>query len=220
MTDIFRELEDDIRRDRLDRFWKNHGNKIIAAALVLVLAVAGWKGYEWRTRVAAEGAAAQFEEALRLSRDGKSEEAQAAFLALAAKAPASYGALGRLRAAAELGGRDAEAGATAFDALAADTGLDADTRELARLRAALLRIDGPQAAQARAALEPLARPEGPYRHTAREILGLSALKAGDLEAAGRWFDAVVTDPQTPQGLRGRVDIYLGLVRGGPARPAS
>jgi hypothetical protein len=220
MTDIFRELEDDIRRDRLDRFWKNHGNKVIALAIVLVVAVAGWKGYEWRVRVAAEGAAAQFEEGLRLSREGKSEEAQAAFTALAAKAPASYGALGRLRAAAELGTRDAEAAAAAFDMLAADSALDADTRELARLRAALLRIDGPKSTEARAALEPLARPDGPYRHTAREMLGLAALKAGDMDAAGRWFDAVVTDPQTPQGLRGRVDIYLGLVKGGPARSAS
>ena len=35
------------------------------------------------------------------------------------------------------------------------------------------------------------------------------------EEAGRWFDAIVTDPQSPQVLRQRTDLYLALVRGGP-----
>jgi hypothetical protein len=46
------------------------------------------------------------------------------------------------------------------------------------------------------------------------LLGLSALRAGDLENAGRWFDMVIADPQAPQGLRERAGTMLGLVAGG------
>jgi len=55
-----------------------------------------------------------------------------------------------------------------------------------------------------------------WRHSARELLGLAALKAGDYEAAGRWFDQIASDREAPPALRQRVNIYLELVRSGPA----
>ena len=64
-------------------------------------------------------------------------------------------------------------------------------------------------------LEPLATPQGAWRHSAREMLGIAAMKANLYEDAGRWFDAIVTDPQVPQVLRQRTELYLALVRGGP-----
>jgi hypothetical protein len=83
------------------------------------------------------------------------------------------------------------------------------------LRAGLLRVDTLPYAELRKELEPLATPTGLWRHSAREFLGISALKANLFEDAGRWFDAIVADPQTPQVLRQRVELYLTLVRGGP-----
>ena len=52
-------------------------------------------------------------------------------------------------------------------------------------------------------------------------MGLAALRAGDLEGAGRWFDMIVADPAAPQGLRERAGAMLGLVASGAkAAPAS
>ena len=45
----------------------------------------------------------------------------------------------------------------------------------------------------------------------------SALRAGDLEGAGRWFDQIAADRETPAGLRQRLEIYVGLVAGGPVQ---
>jgi hypothetical protein len=64
---------------------------------------------------------------------------------------------------------------------------------------------------------------GPFRHSAREFLALAALKRGDFEEAGKWFDQIVVDPNAPQNLRQQVNAYLSLVRGGgkftpPASP--
>ena len=63
----------------------------------------------------------------------------------------------------------------------------------------------------------IAAPTNAWRHTAREMLGLSALKRGDYDAAGRWFDQIAADRETPQALRSRLEIYSALVNAGPAQ---
>jgi hypothetical protein len=63
----------------------------------------------------------------------------------------------------------------------------------------------------------MATPTNPWRHSARELLGLSGLKAGDLEFAGRWFDQIAADRETPAGLRQRLEVYTALVAGGPVQ---
>ena len=104
-----------------------------------------------------------------------------------------------------------------YDALAADTTIDPLWRDLAKLRAAMLRMDGADQAPVRQALEPLAAPGQPWRHTAREMLGLSGLKAGDMDYAGRWFDQIAADRETPATLRQRLAVYTALVAGGPVQ---
>ncbi len=219
MTDIFNEIDEELRRDRVAQIWKNHSAKLIVLAVLLVAAVAGWRYYEYMERRAAEAAGARYEAALQLSREGKNAEAEAAFAAIVDDKSSSYRQLARLRAAAEAGRADAAKGAAAFEAVAADQTVPQDLRQLATLRAAALKIDGGDPKAAVASLETLARDDVPWRNSARELLGLAALKSGDFDGAGRWFDAIVTDPSSPQSLRSRVEVYLALVRSGPVAPA-
>jgi hypothetical protein len=215
MTDIFREIDEEVRRDKAAAVWKKYGNVFIAVAVLAVLGVAGWQFWQQQERKKAEAVGSRFEQALRASRDGNSEEAETILKDLSANAPAGYRLLSRFRLAAETGKRDAAAGAAAFDALANDGALDQYHRDLARLRAGLLRIDLVPYAELRPQLEPLTAASGQWRHSAREFLGIAAMKASLFEDAGRWFDAIAADPQTPQTLRQRVELYLALVRGGP-----
>jgi hypothetical protein len=60
-------------------------------------------------------------------------------------------------------------------------------------------------------LEPLAAPERPFRHSARDILALSAWKAGDAAMTRRWTDMMMSDPQTPPGPRSRAQILSELI---------
>ena len=101
-----------------------------------------------------------------------------------------------------------------YDAIAADAAVDPLLQQAAKLRAAYLRIDDADQAEIKQRIEPLAAPTSPFRHTARELLGLAALKAGDMPGAGRWLDMVVADPQTPQSTRDRAQTLLGLVASG------
>lgn len=214
MADIFREIDEEVRRDKAAALWKKYGNLLIGLAVAAVVAVAAWQVWLYREQQASQAVGARLEEALRASRDNRGAEAESILLELSANAPAGYRQIARFRLAAETGKRDPAAGATAFDALANDGSLDQLYRDLARLRAGMLRVDLAPYAEIRTALEPLATPQGVWRHSAREFLGIAALKANLFEDAGRWFDAIVTDPQSPQVLRQRTDLYLALVRGG------
>lgn len=212
--EFIREVDEDYRRDKVLQIWRRYSGVIIALAVLLVAGVAGWRYWQNEQRAAAETASAQFDQANRLAREGRTGEADKAFDALEAQGPAGYRLLARFRAAAEAAKRDAGAGAAEFDKLAADTGLGDGLRDLARLRAALLRLDGTEPDPALANLQGLAAGT-PFRHTAREMLGLAALRKGDFEEAGRWFDQIVADPDTPRNLRERIEVYAAIVAGGP-----
>lgn len=216
MGDFIREVDEEYRRDRIMQIWKRYSGVIVALAVLLVAAVGGWRYWQHVERQRAEEAAMRYEEALRLARDGKSEDAGKALEALAKDAPSGYQTLSRFRLAAELGKQTPEDGAKAFDALANDGRVEAVMQDLARLRAAMLRFDTGDAA-VQPALERLATPTNAWRHTARELLGLLAIKRGDHDGAGRWFDQIAGDRDTPQALRSRLEIYTSLVAGGPVQ---
>lgn len=217
MADIFREIDEEVRRDKAAALWKKYGTFITILAVLAVLGVAGWQFWLHREQQASQAVGAKLEEALKASRDNRGAEAESILVELSANAPAGYRQIARFRLAAETGKRDAEAGAKAFDGLANDASLEQLYRDLARLRAGMLRVDLVPYSEIRTALEPLATPQGVWRHSAREFLGISAMKANQYEDAGRWFDAIVTDPASPQVLRQRTDLYLALVRGGPVQ---
>ncbi|HLW90459.1 MAG TPA: tetratricopeptide repeat protein, partial [Roseiarcus sp.] len=214
MSDIFREVDEEVRRDQATEFWKKYQTYIISAVVVLLVATGAWRLYEWRRLQAAEAASAKFEDALALERAGKSGEADMAFAKLSTDAPTGYAVLARLSAAAALAKSDPQHAIAAYDALADDASLGALFREAARLRAAILRLDNGQADAARKALEGLAAPTGAFRNTARELLGAAALAAGDYDGAGRWLDMVAADPDAPQNARQNAELLLGLVRSG------
>jgi hypothetical protein len=218
MSDIFREVDEDVRRDKAAEFWKKYQNYVIAAAALVVLATAGWRYYDYRRLQTAQDAGAQFEQALDLDRAGKNGEAADAFAKLAAQGPGGYKILGRLAQAGMLAKTDANGAIAAYDDFAQDASIPPLFQEAARLRAALLRMDAGQADKARAAFEALAAPTGAYRHTAREMLGVLALGAQDYEGAGKWLDMVVADPEAPQSARRNAELLLGLV--GSGKPAA
>ncbi|MET0366877.1 MAG: tetratricopeptide repeat protein [Methylobacterium sp.] len=213
-NEFIREVDEEYRRERILTIWRRYSGVIIALAVLLVVGVAGWRYWQTQQQAAAEAASVRFDAANRLARDGKAEEADKAFIALEQDGTAGYRLLSRFRAASETAKADPAKAATAYDSLAGDASLGDGLRDLARLRAALIRMDGPNPDPALANLQSLAA-GSPYRHTAREMLGLAALKKGEYEEASRWFDQIVADPDTPRSLRERIEVYAAIVAGGP-----
>jgi hypothetical protein len=211
VADIFQEVDEEVRRERLNKLWQRYGYYIIAACLLVVVAVGAWRGYEWWETKKAAGAGAAFEQAVILAEDGKHQEAEAAFAKLATDGTAGYRLLARLREAAELGRTDRKAAIKAYDEIAADRSVGQVIQDLATLRVGFLLVDGSSYGDMRARLEPLAAPDRAFRHSARELLALSAWKGGDMGAARQWTDMIITDPQTPSGARSRAEVLSELI---------
>ncbi len=211
MSDIFQEVDEDVRRDKALEFWTKHQNAILGVCVLIVVAMAGFRFYQYRQEQVAQAAGAAYENALALDTAGKPADAAAAFAALAADAPAGYQVVARMAKAASLSASDPKAALTAYDALASDASVSPLMQQAAKLRAALLRIDNGEADQGAKDLEPLAAAGSPYRSTARVTLGALALQKGDYAAAGKWLDQVVSDVEAPATVKQNAEVLLGLV---------
>ena len=173
--------------------------------------MAGWRGYQYLEGRKAAEAGAAFDAAAELSEQNKHAEAEAAFTKLAATAPYGYRMLSRLRAAAEVATRDPQAAAKLYDDIAADRSMAAPEQDLARVRAAGLLLDTTSYNDMLQRLEPATAPGATYRHTARELLALSAWRANDTAAARQWLDVIANDGATPPSLRSRAEALQALL---------
>lgn len=211
MTELFSEIDDELRREQVQKFWSRYWALIVAAVILVIAAVGGWRGYQYlQTQKAAE-ASSTFEAAAALAAQNKHAEAEAAFTKLAETAPSGYRTLSRLRAAAEAARHDTNAAVKLYDAIASDSGLSSAERDLARVSAARLLVDTETYNNMLPRLEPATAPEATYRHTARELLALSAWSNGDTTAARKWLDMISEDGQTPSSLRRRAEALQALL---------
>ena len=211
MSELFDEVDEEVRREQLKKLWDKYSIYIIAAALLIIAAVGGWRGYQYVEAKKAAEASEAFNKAVELAEQGKHAEAEAAFADLVAKAPYGYRLLSRFHMAAEAANRDPKAAADMFDKLSADASIGAEQQELARIRAAGLLVDSASYADMKQRLEADTGPAATFRHVARELLALSAFRANDASAARQWLGQISTDAETPPSLRSRAEALQALL---------
>ena len=211
MSEIFNEVDEELRREQLKKLWDRYSIFIVAAAILVVAAVGGWRGYQYLEAQKAAEAGSAFEAAVSLAGPGKSAEAEAAFSKIATEGAKGYRGLARLRAAAEAATRDPQAAGKLYDAIIADTSLSSSEQDLARIRAGGLLIETEPYAAMRQRLEPATGEGRTYRHTARELLALSAWRANDAVAARQWLDMIGNDARTPASMRSRAEALQALL---------
>ncbi|MDF1586898.1 tetratricopeptide repeat protein [Marinimicrococcus flavescens] len=219
--ELFREVDEELQRDKLVALWKRWGGLAVGVVLLLVLAGVGWQGWQWWQHRQATEAARGFAAAEQLLAGGKPAEAAAAFSAFAEDAPAGFAALARLQAAtAALEAGDRKAAGAALETLAGDEGADPMLRDLAVVLGASLEVDEAPPAGIIARLEPLATETGAWRHLARELIAAAALRAGERSRAVEALEAMRGDAQTPRAARERADELLRALGAEPTRTAS
>jgi hypothetical protein len=211
VSEIFDEVNEEVRRDQLKKLWDQYSIYIIALAILIIAGVGGWRGYQYLEAKKAAEAGAAFDKAAELAEQNKHAEAEAAFADLSAKAPYGYRVLSRLRAAAEVSARDKPAAAKMFDDIAADSSIGASERDIARIRAAQLLLETTTYPNMLQRLESATAPGATFRHTARELLALSAWRANDATATRQWLDMIANDGDTPPGLRSRAEALQALL---------
>jgi len=211
VADIFHEVDEEVRREQLKKLWDRYSIYLVALAVLIVAAIGAWRGYEYWVAKRAAAAGAAFEAAGVLSEQGKYTEAEAAFAKVAADAPQGYRVLARMRAASAFAQVKPADAIKAYDELSADASIGTTWQDLAAIRAGLLLVDTASLADMRRRLDPLAEPTRSFRHTARELLALSAWRSHDIPAARRYLDMIATDAESPIGTRARADVLSGLI---------
>jgi hypothetical protein len=214
MADIFQEVQEDLRRDRLKALWDRYGTIVVVVAALIVAGVGGWRGYEYYEARSARQAGDSYQAAAALAEQGKAEEAARAFAALAGEGPAGYRAIARLREADEVAKSDKARALKLYQAIVGDGAADAILRDAARIRGAYVAVDAGSRADVRALAEPLVA-NSSWTALAREALGLAAYKEGDTADARRHFEAIVSNAESPGSTRQRADLMLGVMPPAP-----
>ena len=221
MVDIFDEVDEELRAERAQQLLKRYGGLIVVCAVAIVGAVAGWQGWRWYEARQDQAAAIEYIAAMNLAdatAAGSSEANRAAgiamFTQLAAKAPAGYATLSRLREAALKADAGDLAGAAAlWDQLASDASIDPLLRDLASLLWAQHQIDSGDPSLLESRLKALAAPSNPWHALADEQLALLDLRQGKVDPARTTLRRLAQDTTAPSGVRGRAGALLGRLGG-------
>lgn len=217
---LLREVDEELRRDRLEKLWKDHSSKLLMAAAAFVVAVGGYQAWQARRVSLAQSAGASYVEARRLIADGKQADATKQLETLAKGGEQGFASLSLLQlAGADLkAGRNAEALAD-FEKLANSTSADPLLRDYARLQAAALRLGEADFTEMQNRLNAMLAGKGPWKASAQELFGLAAMKAGKPELARGTFQMLLGERNTPPGIAERARIAMAqLVENELAQP--
>jgi hypothetical protein len=219
MTDrdsFLREVDEAVRHDQYKKLWDRYGVVALGAAALIVVGVAGYKGWSYWQEKRAQDAGANFTQALLMEDGADAAKAREMLTALAESGPDGYRVLARFQlAAAEAKAGDLDKAVADYDALAIDPGVDPILQGHATLQAAALRLDKADYAEMERRLKGLVDSNSAWRFSARELLGLSAYRLNNMREAERQFSALIGDQGTPPNLRERADMMLALIVGTP-----
>ena len=214
MSDIFQEVEEDVRRERYEQLWKKYGNYVIAAAAVLVLAVGGWQAWTAYDNNQRQAVSDQYEAAQKAAGAGKAAEAETQFAELTKSGYSGYATLAKFNLASVYLAQNKREQAIAL--LRELTGSsDEQISSVARIRLAWLEADARPRPEIQAIVEPLTAAENPWRFAAAEVLAYSELKTGSRPQAENDFLQLSQEMQAPPGLRQRASAIIAYLKANP-----
>ncbi len=203
MSEIFREIDEELRRDNLLKLWSRYGRYIIALAVVVLLLAGGVVA--WRDHQASErrAQATRYAAALAVIRDGKDAEAAKLF-GNVAKEGGGYSLLAAFQEAELLAkSGDRKGAVAAYDRLAASSGIESEFRDLATLLSVMHGLTDGDPKTAIERLQPLTKSGNPWRISALDLTAAAKLKAGDRAGALDMYKQLTDDLTAPRGLRAR-----------------
>jgi hypothetical protein len=214
VSDIFQEVEEDVRRERYELIWKKYGNYIMIAAALLVAAVAGYQAWQRYDLTQRQKVSDRYREASQSAQTGNLPKAEADFAALAKDAPSGYATLAKFHlAGAYLAQGKRDPAVALLRELTASS--DPIVSSTARLRLAWTNADASPRADIVSVLQPLTASDNPWRFAAGEVLAYVDLKDGARAQALAEYQKLAQDPQAPANLRQRALGISEYLRANP-----
>jgi hypothetical protein len=212
VTDIFREVEEDVRREKMEKLWKAYGNYAIAALVLLFAGIAGWQVWE---RHEAQERAKVSEAFIAAQRITNPQTAASTFADIARTAPRGYAELARLsEAGAMVASGQTGPAVDLYKQIAKDD--NGAIGAVARLRAAWAIADTASRSALSDLVKPLDQPGSPWRQNAQEVMAYADYRAMDTKGALAKYAVLAADPESPDSLRRRAQAMADFLKSGGA----
>jgi hypothetical protein len=212
MSDVFREVNEDLRREQLKQLWKRFGKYVIAGAVLIVVIVAGYQIYQSIQQGREAESGDRYQAAVDMYRNGDLDGAREAFTAIIGDGYGGYPTMARMAVANILAEQGDTTGAVqTFDQVANDGGADPALRDTARIRAAFLLADSASLAEIQQRVDQFNESGNPYRILALEVMAISAIAAGNYDQAGQWVVQMVQDPFANDTTNSRASVLYAYI---------
>ncbi len=218
MTDIFHEVEEDLRRDRLNKVWARYGSVFLTIAVLAVAATGAYVWWQGQQQANREAAAETFMAADGLAARGDIAGAQQAFAAIAAPGGEGYPTLALFRQASLLTANNDVAGALAIYDGIANSVADDRLKALARIRAAFTVADTEEPETLKNRVAPFLGDDNPWRFEARELTAFAEFRSRNESAAAAAYAALAADESAPAATRERAGRMASFLYGGAIMP--
>ena len=211
MDDIFKEVDEELREERLTKIWKRIGPYVVgilSGAIIITSAVIGYREYDETQR---QNWGVQFAEAMNLSEEGNWQESLDLFETLTEKTNLGYKTLSLFQAAslyARNGNK--EKALEIYQSLESEA-LDENFQDLATLMLIYLQFDNADPEILEKRIEKLASKGNPWYYNAVELKGFLFAKQKNKEKQIEIFNILSKDNKAPEGVRTRANDMLAIL---------
>ncbi|MEE3206539.1 MAG: tetratricopeptide repeat protein [Pseudomonadota bacterium] len=211
MDDIFKEVDEELREERLTKIWKRIGPYVIgilSGTIIITSAVIGYREYDETQR---QNWGVQFAEAMNLSEEGNWQESLDLFEALTEKTNLGYKTLSLFQAASLYAKNGNKEKALEIYQSLESKALDENFRDLATLMLIYLQFDNADPEILEKRIEKLASKGNPWYYNAVELKGFLFAKQKNKEKQIEIFNILSKDNKAPEGVRTRANDMLAIL---------
>jgi hypothetical protein len=215
---FLREVDDELRRDQIEGFWKRYGRPLVGGVIALLAAWAVWIWWENRQSAASGLDGEKMADVVKALEANDTATAATHLPALKASKFDGYRVSAKLvEAALALQKNDAKAAVATYREVANDPSVAEPWRQLALVRQTAAEFDTLKPEAVIAQLKPLAVRGNPWFGSAGEMTAIAWIKAGKPDLAARIFSEMAKDEQVPETIRSRA-VQMSGVLGSAAMP--
>jgi hypothetical protein len=211
MDDIFKEVDEELREERLTKIWKRIGPYVIgilSGAIIITSAVIGYREYDETQR---QNWGVQFAEAMNLSEEGNWQESLDLYETLTEKTNLGYKTLSLFQAASLYAKNGNKEKALEIYQSLENKALDENFRDLATLMLIYLQFDNADPEILEKRIEKLASKGNPWYYNAVELKGFLFAKQKNKEKQIEIFNILSKDNKAPEGVRTRANDMLAIL---------
>ena len=209
MADLFQEIDDELRQDKASRLWKVYGKYLVAAAVIIIISVGGYKFWQQKQLDDGEKASIAYEAALTRSASGDYKGAIDQLNEEEIGTAPGYAALSQMQKANfAMKINDFEAALITFKDIAENDNYPQSIKEWASFRYAAVSVEKQIGSNAHADLDSLIATDSPWRFLAKEIKAIREIETGNKSGAKAIFSELTDDENAPERLRVRAAEFL------------